>query len=208
MLVIICADVSPDASFRGDRLPSASALQRSIRDPAAFGVFYAEHSQRLLVFLTRRVLDVEVALDLMSETFAVALERRRSFRGTSREEEIGWLYAIARTQLSRYWRDGATERRALRRLGLEGAQLSDPEIEHIERRAGLSDLVTHVNGALSSLPPEQQEAIRLRVIEELDYAAIAGRAGISQQTARARVSRGLRALAIEIDAKQSAEDTA
>lgn len=158
------------------------------------------------MFLTRRVLDVEVALDLMSETFAVALERRRSFRGATREEEIGWLYAIARTQLSRFWRSGAIELRALKRLGLEGAQLSDPEIERVERLAGVGDLATKVNGALSGLPAEQQEAIRLRVIDELDYSAIAERVGISEPAARARVSRGLRALAVEMDANESAED--
>jgi len=169
-------------------------------------VFYAEHSEQLLVYLTRRVLEVEVALDLMSETFAVALERRRSYRGASREEEIGWLYAIARSQLSRYWRSGAIERRALKRLGLEAAQLSDPEIECVERLAGIGDLAARVNGALSGLPPEQQEAIRLRVVQELDYAAIAERVGISEQTARARVSRGLRALVVEMDTKQSEGD--
>lgn len=198
--------VSPGLPVRGDRPLSADALRRSVDDPALFGVFYAEHSERLLVFLTRRVLDVEVALDLMSETFAVALERRRSFRGVSREEEIGWLYAIARTQLSRYWRSGAIERRALKRLGLEGAQLSDPEVERVERLAGISDLATRVNGALSGLPPAQQEATRLRVIDELDYAAVAERVGISEQTARARVSRGLRALLVEMDENESTGD--
>jgi RNA polymerase sigma-70 factor (ECF subfamily) len=41
--------------------------------------------------------------------------------------------------------------------------------------------------------------VRLRVVDELGYAAIASRLGISEQTARARVSRGLRALAAAVD---------
>ena len=64
----------------------------------------------MLVYFTRRVLDVDVAFDLLSETFAKALERRRQFRGGSPEEEQGWLFSIARSELSHYWRDGRVER--------------------------------------------------------------------------------------------------
>jgi RNA polymerase sigma-70 factor (ECF subfamily) len=53
---------------------------------------------------------------------------------------------------------------------------------------------------LETLAPDQREALRLRVVLELDYASVAERLGISQQAARARVSRGLRALASSLDA--------
>jgi RNA polymerase sigma factor (sigma-70 family) len=69
----------------------------------------------------------------------------------------------------------------------------------VERRAGLHDLRLMVLAALETLVPEQREALRLRVVLELDYAAVAERLGISQQAARARVSRGLRALAGSLD---------
>ena len=54
-------------------------------------------------------------------------------------------------------------------------------------------------GALAELGPEQREAVRLRVVDELGYPAVAARLGVSEQTARARVSRGLRALAAAVD---------
>jgi RNA polymerase sigma factor (sigma-70 family) len=57
-----------------------------------------------------------------------------------------------------------------------------------------------VLAALETLAPEQREALRLRVVMELGYPAVAARLGISQQAARARVSRGLRALALSLDA--------
>lgn len=101
-------------------------------------MFYEQNAQQLLVFFSRRILDVAVAFDLMSETFAVALEQCGKFRGSTPEEERGWLYAIARTQLARFWRDGRVERSALGRLGVEAAQLADPEIERVEQLAGIA----------------------------------------------------------------------
>src|SRR3954470_15333966 len=92
------------------------ALARARTDADAFAAFYASYATRVLVFFARRVFDAEVALDLTSETFAEALQRRGQFRGRLQEEEQAWLFAIARTQLSRYWRRGRVERAALRRL--------------------------------------------------------------------------------------------
>jgi len=48
--------------------------------------------------------------------------------------------------------------------------------------------------ALAHLPEAQQEAIRLRVVDDLGYDEAARRLAISPQAVRARVSRGLSAL--------------
>ena len=182
-----------------ERLPrfrrSASLLAQSRQDPDAFAAFYDAYAERILLFLVRRVLDVDTAFDLLSETFATALERRHQFRGSSAEEEQGWLYSIARSELSHYWRDGRVERIALARLGVGVPALSDPEIERIEQLAGITDLVPALQDAMASLPEDQRRAVELRVVEEYGYAEVARILGVSEQTARARVSRGLRALA-------------
>jgi RNA polymerase sigma-70 factor (ECF subfamily) len=182
-----------------ERLPrfrrSASLLAQSRQDPDAFAAFYDAYAERILLFLVRRVLDVDTAFDLLSETFATALERRHQFRGSTAEEEQGWLYAIARSELSHFWRDGKVERIALARLGVGVPALSDPEIERIEQLAGINDLVPALQDAMASLPEDQRRAVELRVVEEHGYAEVASILGVSEQTARARVSRGLRALA-------------
>jgi RNA polymerase sigma factor (sigma-70 family) len=182
-----------------ERLPrfrrSTSLLAQSRQDPDAFAAFYDAYAERVLLFLVRRVLDVDTAFDLLSETFATALERRHQFRGSSAEEEQGWLFSIARSELSHYWRDGKVERIALARLGVGVPALSDPEIERIEQLAGINDLVPALQDAMASLPEDQRRAVELRVVEEHGYAEVAAILGVSEQTARARVSRGLRALA-------------
>jgi RNA polymerase sigma-70 factor (ECF subfamily) len=52
-----------------------------------------------------------------------------------------------------------------------------------------------IRSELRRLSNEQQEAIKLRVIDELAYSEVARALNISEQAARLRVSRGLRSLA-------------
>ena len=176
----------------------ACLLVESREDPDAFAAFYDAYAERVLVFFARRVLDVDTAFDLLSETFATALERRRQFRGVSAEEEQGWLFSIARSELAHYWRDGRVERTALARLGMPVPGLSDPEIERIEELAGVAQLAGELADAMQALPEEQRRAVELRIVDECGYADVAGMLGVSEQTARARVSRGLRALSLRL----------
>jgi RNA polymerase sigma-70 factor (ECF subfamily) len=180
------------------RVAQPCALARARTDPDAFAAFYDHYAGRVLIFFARRVLDAEAALDLTSETFAQALKNREQFRGQLEEEEQAWLFAIARTQLARYWRRGKVEREALRRYGVEVPPLTDAELERVERLAGLRDLTPHLLHAIAALPPDQRRAVHLRVVEELDYAEVAQSMGVTEQVARARVSRGLRAMAREL----------
>ncbi len=141
----------------------------------------------------------------MAETFAAALEHRFQFRGQTAEQEQGWLFSIARSELSHYWRDGRVERSALARLDVPVPGLGDPEIERIEDKAGLSEIATTLADAMAALPDEQRRAVELRVVDECGYADVAVRLGITEQAARARVSRGLRALALALrDGRQRA----
>jgi RNA polymerase sigma factor (sigma-70 family) len=181
------------------RLPAfrrnTSLLAHARDDPDAFADFYDAYAERVLVFLVRRILDVDTAFDLLSETFAKALEHRHQFRGRSAEEEQGWLFAIARSELSHYWRDGQVERSALARIAVAVPVLDDPSIDRIEQLAGISELAPMLRDAMDALPEDQRRAVELRVIDECEYAEVAQALGVSEQAARARVSRGLRALA-------------
>ena len=156
---------------------------------------YASHRDGLLVFLVRRTADTEVALDLWAETFAQAVASHRRYRGTTEAEAAAWLYTIAKRQLALYYRRGKAEQRAMRRLGLERPAATPELIEEIEARAGLEDVRRELGEALASLSDNVRDAIRLRIVDELSYAEVARSLRISEQAARARVSRGLAALA-------------
>ena len=173
-----------------------------MKDPDEFAQVYEREARMVLLYVARRVLDGEVALDITAEAFAQAFCARRSFRGSTDAELRAWLLTIARRQISRYLRRGAVERRALRKLGASVPVVHDDDLREIEESAELAQLRETIGSELDRLSGDQRDALRLRVVDERPYDEVAEMLGISEQTARSRVSRGLRALgrALEPDA--------
>jgi RNA polymerase sigma factor (sigma-70 family) len=168
-------------------------------DAASFGASYDRHAKALLVFFASRTCDPEAALDLTAETFAQAFADRAAFRGGSDREAAAWLFGIARHQLSRFFRRGHAERRAIQRLGVRVPQLSEQDHARIEGLAALTEIRAIVSEALAGLSKDQREALQMRVVEELCYPVIARRLAVTEPTARMRVSRGLRTLAAALE---------
>lgn len=166
---------------------------------------YDRYAEAILAFVVRRTWDPEVAVDILADTFAVALESRQRFRGCEPDAAGAWLYGIARHRLADHYRRDGAQRRALARLGIERRPLTDVEYERIEELAGSRELRDRVAEELDALPIDQREAVRLRVVEEQGYKTLARTLDISQDTARARVSRGLQALRATIDAAAAAK---
>lgn len=155
---------------------------------------YDRHAREILAFLARRTSDPEAAVDILAETFATAFEDRHRFEPRDPSSARAWLYAIARHQLADYFRSERARGRATARLGIERRALSDSEYDRIEELADTQVLRDQVAGHIARLPDDQQQAVRLRIVDEEPYEQVAALLGISQDTARARVSRGLRAL--------------
>jgi RNA polymerase sigma factor (sigma-70 family) len=164
------------------------------RDPLAFEAFYRAHAEALLAYFVRRVIDPHLALGLAAETFAKAYRQRRRYRGTTPEEAAGWLFAIARNEHLQWVRRGRVEQRALHRLGLSVPTFTEDDIARVNDLVDLEDARREVRDAVAGLPAAQRTAVWLRVVDELPYSEVAERLGVTEQTARARVSRGLGAL--------------
>jgi RNA polymerase sigma factor (sigma-70 family) len=156
---------------------------------------YRAHAAEVLRFFARRTLQPEVAVDLTAETFAQALADRARFRGHGDVEALAWVFGIARHQLGTYFRHGVVERRALAKLGLQLGSLTDADYERVEELGELRSRRAAIADGLAALSEDHREALRLRIVEERSYAELASTLGVSEQTARARVSRGLRTLA-------------
>jgi RNA polymerase sigma-70 factor, ECF subfamily len=164
-------------------------------DAAALTRLYHSHAHELHRYIARRTYDAEVAFDLVAETFAAAFHDRGQYRGTTDREALAWLYGIARHQLSHYFRRGEAESRALERYGIERPGLDDEDLRRAEELAGIAFLRRRVSRELARLSGGQRDAVVMRIVDELPYDEIAEELGISEQTVRARVSRGLRTLA-------------
>ena len=173
-------------------------------DAEAFAALYRSEGEAVLIFLTRRTWDGETALEMTAETFALALRSWRHLATLAPEQQRAWLFTVARRQLSRYMRRAKVERRAIRRLELQVPQMGEEDLLLIEQRAGLPELRVMLERELARLSAGQREALRLRVLEDNSYEEMALKLGISEQTARARVSRGLRALSRALEPHHSA----
>jgi RNA polymerase sigma factor (sigma-70 family) len=164
-------------------------------DPEAFGVLFDRHYADVLRFFVLRVRSPETAADLCAETLAAALDGVDRFdpaRGIARQ----WIYGIARHKLARYWRDLRVTREARDRLGITAITIDDDSVRAIARAEADADSDA-IFAALRRLPPDQAAAVRLRVVEELDYPEIAHRLDCNEGTVRVRVHRGLRRLEAE-----------
>jgi RNA polymerase sigma factor (sigma-70 family) len=177
-----------------------------MRDADAFSELYQREGESLLIFLTRRTWDGETALELTAETFALALRSWRKLGALAPEQQRAWLFTVARRQLARYLRRAKVERKAVQRLGMQLPQVAQDDLLLIERRAGLPELRRMVELELTRLSSAQREALRLRVVEERSYEEISLQLGVSEQTVRARVSRGLRALAHALEPYHAAQE--
>jgi RNA polymerase sigma-70 factor (ECF subfamily) len=129
---------------------------------------------------------------LLSETFLIALQRSDACRAVGERERVAWLYSIAASRLGDHYRRSASERRASERLAREWRPADDEELARIEKLG--EELDGPALEAFDGLSVEQRDAVRLRVLEGRGYPAVSRKLGITEPAARARVSRGLRAM--------------
>jgi RNA polymerase sigma-70 factor (ECF subfamily) len=162
----------------------------SVGDPRAFRELYDRWADPLLAFLYRRVLDAEVAADLLAETFAIAYEKRGRYRDTG-APGAAWLYGIARNELSRYFRKHRVQLKTAQRLGLVVPLLDEESARAIASLVDEDDRSAGLAAALTQMSPGEREAVELRVVGELEYSAIATRLNCTEAAVRVRVHRGL-----------------
>ena len=183
-------------------LEDVELLLRSRHEPELFGLLFERHAEPMLAFFARRTLDPEAAAELVAETFAEAFSSRARFRDQG-VDGAAWLFGIGRNLLSRYFRNGAVEARARRRLGMPERTVGEGDYERIEELIDLEEVGSEVRAALSDLPEDQREAVTLRVIDGRPYREVAEELGCTETTARARVSRGLRRIAARLEADRA-----
>jgi len=141
--------------------------------------------------------DRSAAEDVTAQAFERAYRRRASFkpeRGTHR----AWLFGIARNLLRQYHKHNRIESAARERLGMPSAWAECEDYEAVDERMAASSLAPLLRVAVRALPAEQQKALELRIVQQLDYEEVAGALGCTQNAARLRVSRALRALGLKL----------
>jgi RNA polymerase sigma factor (sigma-70 family) len=177
-----------DRSEDDERRRDATLLADGSAD--AFADFYRRHFDVVLGYCARKGLDADEAADVVAETFAAAWVARTGYRPRRGRAEA-WLLGIAGHKLADRARRWNRDRSTQQRLELERVRLTADDYRDY---AEVRDAVGRAGEALDELPHEQRAAVHGRVIDETDYSTLARRHGVSEATARQRVSRGLAAL--------------
>lgn len=180
------------------RKTDAELLAAARQDPQAFREFYERHAVRVRAWFLRETGSEAVALDLTAETFAQAWRGVRRFRDEAEGSGAPWLFGIGRNLLRQYHRSWRVETAARARLGIPLAFAESDDYERADERMEAARLRPALRLAVGALPSEQRRALELRIVEQLPYDEVAGRLGCSQNAARIKVSRALKALTLSI----------
>ncbi len=164
-------------------------------DHEAFESLVRAHQPALFRHAMRRLNDAAAAEDAVQETFT------RAYRALGRlggDYRLGsWLHQI----MANVCIDEANRRRResekFDRVAVVDAR-NTAEHPSVESQLGLDSDHTAVVAALHTLPANYQEALSLRFIEGYDYDEVARLSGVSEQNARARVSRARTAMRVAL----------
>ena len=185
----------------------AELLKAAWQDPEAFREFYDRYAVWIRSWFLRHTGSEPGSLDLTAETFAQAWHASRRFRDEADGSGAPWLFGIARNLLRQYHKHNRIESAARERMGLQPMSAECEDYERVDERSEVSSLAPLLRHALRALPVEQRRALELRIVHQLPYEAVAGRLGCTQNAARLRVSRALRALTTQMRSAQALSAT-
>jgi RNA polymerase sigma factor (sigma-70 family) len=152
-------------------------------DVGAFETLYARHRGGLFRYLVRHLRQTSLAEECFQDVWSRLIAARERYRPDARFTT--WLYQIASNRLTDHWRT----------LGRHGTFVDDGE-ERAEREPDPSTPDSELSGfqqrrrlqlALEELPPDQREAVLLRLDRELGLEEIAQITGVGRETVKSRL---------------------
>ncbi|NNK38395.1 MAG: RNA polymerase sigma factor [Xanthomonadales bacterium] len=154
-------------------------------DAAAFERLYRRHRGPLYRYIIRYVGDAAIANDLYQGCWEKIILARQRYRPSAPFR--AWMYRIAHNHVMDHFR----RKRPNEPLADSGLPDPGPGPEQALAAAQQEQSLT---GAVARLPPEQREAILLRLEAGLGLADIAQVTGVNPETAKSRLRYAVRKL--------------
>ena len=154
-------------------------------------LLYRKYAPGLLTYFRMHIPLVEDAEDLMVEVFMAALENAK-FAALSEKEKQLWLWRVTRNKaIDAYRRAKTRQNVTLEQVadGLFEDEMAGPEYAAL-RQEDYMDLYAH----LQSLPPLQQQILRMRFGQDISCREIATTLGKQENVVRVTLSRTLNRL--------------
>ncbi len=171
--------------FRG----TLQAAQRG--DQEAFARLWREFQPGLLRYL--RIKASPVAEDLAADIWLRVLRSLPTFEGDESGFR-GWLYTTARNRLTDWYRSG--ERRP--DLIEYSSLVVMPGVNNVEEEAAEHSATDRAVALIGELPPDQAEAVMLRIVVGMDVARVAHILGRTPGSVRVLCHRGLKRLEMRL----------
>ena len=152
-------------------------IQAQLGDDDAFMKLVDHYSARLLYYIRRLLEDADRSDDVLQEVWLTVYKKINTVRDASAFSV--WLYRTARNRAIRLLRDES-------RYVLVG-QHDETALIDDNRENWLFDDINKLHRVLTTLSPEQKEAIVLRFFEEMSYQQISEIVGCSIGTVRSRI---------------------
>ncbi len=171
-------------------------------DERVFSKAVADHSGRLLAYMRAYVSELEMAEDLVQETWLKAYRQRATFRGDG--SLLGWLLAVSRSVALDHLRAKKVEQRRLAQ-----AQITDPPAGCAAPvapvRLEARERAHKVRVALTELPPRQRDTLVLRILEDRSVRDTARALGCAEGTVKAALRQALHNLRTILQATQEGD---
>jgi len=175
--------------------PDAHAAARDLmarvvqRDPAAFQELYDTHADTVYSVARQMLSDEAEAGDLLQEVFLKIWNASEHYDPVL-GKVVSWIITITRRRCLNRLRS-VQRRAAAYRASAEESASSGDSAENSRDALLRAETARAVHAALSALPPEQGEAIRLSFLSGLTHEETAEQLNAPLGTVKARIRRGL-----------------
>ena len=165
-------------------------------DATVVAALYVEHGEELRRFLQGILRDAQLASDVLQATFVKMTERGHQTRESSRK---AWLFRVAYNEAMAVRRRQSLGEKIVRNVAGQSAAWQSNGASETDDPLVRMESVQIVREALSELPPEQRQLVRMRIYEEKTFAVIAKELSIPLGTALARMRSAMIKLRAKLD---------
>ncbi|QAV70175.1 sigma-70 family RNA polymerase sigma factor [Salinibacterium sp. UTAS2018] len=170
----------------------SGVIERSLREPAAFGELFHRYAASLHRYVARRAGE-PLADDVTSETFLIAFERRATF-DLGRDDARPWLFGIATNLIHRHRIAEARTLKSLERAAAEPEYDNSPNVDEI---VDAQREVKKMARRLRRMSSGDRDCLLLFAWGDFTYEQIAQSLEIPVGTVRSRMNRARRILRTE-----------
>lgn len=166
-------------------------VERAKKEPEAFAELYEANYSKIFNYVLKRAANIEIAQDIVSETFVKALKNIRKFRWQNISFSC-WLYRISSNEISTYFRKNKYRPISFEKIAEPASPLNlAEEIIEAEDRLKEHTEFLELQQKISKLPDIYQEVIVLRFFEKKKISEIAEILGKKEGTIKSLLHRGI-----------------